>query len=379
MEISTGPKRVLLALPLASGGFSMQRYGRSLGEALKDAGGSWSIDSFRPESAQRSNPKTKLGHLRNIYQSYICYPFAVRNLPADIVHIVDHGYSHLLLALRGVKTVVTCHDLIPWLAAIGEIPLALPRRVHYSVLARLRCLKLASHIVTDSKNTKADLLRLMPELAGKISVVYPGVESAFQPGEQARDRRQLRSKLAIEQNSKILLHVGQNIYKNVGKVIEILAILKSKVKAPLRLVLTSPLAEELRYKAQQLQVTALILEVKAPDDQSLSELYRGADVFVFPSWYEGFGWPPLEAMASGLPVVASRAGSLVEVLGHEALLFDPSDTNGFVGAIEDLLACPQLARGQTVAGLKRAATYAWEKTAKQMLEIYRGILAPPSS
>jgi glycosyltransferase involved in cell wall biosynthesis len=371
-------KRVVLALPLASGGFSMQRYGRSLGDALKDAGGSWSIDSFRPESAQRANPKTKLRHLHDIYQRYVRYPFAVRHLNADVVHIMDHGEGHLLLALQRVKTVVTCHDLIPWLGAIGEIPVAVPRRVQYSVMARLRCLKLASHIVTDSKNTRADLLRLMPELETKISVVYPGIATAFRPGEQAMDRRQLRSKLAVEPDSRILLHVGQNTYKNVGKVIEILALLKTRVSSPLKLVVTSSLNDELRGKARELQVLDLILEVSAPSDQSLSELYRGADVFVFPSWYEGFGWPPLEAMASGLPVVASRAGSLAEVLGHEALLFDPSDTNGFVGAIEQLLACPQLARTQIAAGLKRAATYAWENTAKQMLEIYNGILAPQS-
>jgi len=374
---NAGFKRAVLALPVAGGGFSMQRYGHSLADALRDAGGSWSIDSFRPINAQRLNPRTTLGHLRDIYQCYIDYPLAVRRLKADLVHIIDHGYGHLLLALRGVKTVVTCHDLIPWLGAIGEIPLAVPRRVQFSVLARLRCLRLASHVVTDSKNTRKDLLRLMPQLERKISVVYPGVAIAFRPGDQARDQWQLRNKLAIEQNSRLLLHIGQDSYKNVGKVIEILAVLKTRIKVPLKLIVTSPLSNEVHDKARQLEVSSLILKVSAPDDQSLSELYRGADVFVFPSWYEGFGWPPLEAMACGLPVVSSRAGSLAEVLGDEALLCDPSDTNGFARAIEQLLACPQLARCRGAAGLKRAAAYSWKNTARQILEIYHGILALP--
>jgi glycosyltransferase involved in cell wall biosynthesis len=340
---------------------------------LKEMGDQhWSIESFQSGNGVPAHPEFKSGHLRDVYQRYLCYPVAARRLDADVVHIVDHGYGHLLLSLKGRTTVITCHDVIPWLAGIGEIPLAVSRRVRRSVVARLRCLKMASHVVADSNNTRTDLIRLMPELAGKTSVVYPGVTGAFRPGNQEESRVALRSKLAIGQNSKVLLHVGQASYKNVGKLIEVLTVLRTRMR-PVKLVVTGTLKDELRAQARKLGVTDLIREVNPPNDESLTDLYRACDVFVFPSWYEGFGWPPLEAMACGLPVVASSAGSLTEVLGDAALLCDPWDTGGFVNAIEQLLDGEQLARRQIDAGIKRAARYTWENTARQMLEIYKHV------
>jgi glycosyltransferase involved in cell wall biosynthesis len=375
----TPGKKALLALPVAGAGFSMERYGRSLAESLTELGDrDWSIESFRPGNREPIVPDSKSGHLRDVYRRYLYYPLAARRLGADVVHIVDHGYGHLLLTLKGVHTVVTCHDVIPWLAAIGEIPLAVSRRVQRSVVARLRCLKMANHVVADSNNTKRDLVRLMPELAGRTSVVYPGVASVFHPSRKDDVHEELRSKFAIEQNSKVLLHVGQASYKNAGKLVEVLTVLRTRLKPPPKLVVTGTLKAELHAEARRLGVADLIQEVDAPNDQSLTDLYRCCDVFVFPSWYEGFGWPPLEAMACGLPVVASRAGSLGEVLGDAALLCDPWDTGGFASAIEQLLHSKELVCRQIDAGIERAANYTWDKTARQMLEIYAHVAETPA-
>jgi len=374
VERRSGRKRAVLALPVAGAGFSMERYGHSLNASLEAAADcNWSIEAYRPGGDSQVKP----GHVRGVYERYLCYPLAARHLKADVVHIVDHGYGHLLITLKGVRTVVTCHDVIPWLAATGEIPLTVSRRVQYSVVARLRCLKMASHVVADSNNTEADLIRLMPELAGRTSVVYPGVARCFRPEPEPHVREEIRARLGIDQDSIALLHVGQASYKNAGKLIEILAALRTRKKS-LKLIVTATLKDSVRTAAQRLGVAEMVLELSAPNDESLTDLYRACDVFVFPSWYEGFGWPPLEAMACGLPVVSSDKGSLTEVLGNAALLCDPGDTRGFAAAIEELIGSRELAQRQIAAGIKRAAGYTWEKTAGEMLKIYNQIAATPA-
>jgi glycosyltransferase involved in cell wall biosynthesis len=370
-------KKAVLALPVAGAGFSMERYGHSLRESLQEASDrNWTIESFRPGRSGIAEQELTPGHVRDIYERYVSYPLAARRLDADLVHIVDHGYGHLLLALKGVRTVVTCHDVIPWLAATGEIPLAVSRRVQRSVVVRLRCLKLASHVVAVSNNTKADLIRLMPELDGKTSVVYPGVSSAFRPAGEGETREQLRARLAIAPDAKVLLHVGQASYKNIGKLIELLSIIKCRIEA-IKLIVTAPLKAEVHAEAQRRGVADIVSEAKAPDDTKLIDLYRASDVFVFPSWYEGFGWPPLEAMACGLPVVSSRAGSLTEVLGDAALLCNPSNTKEIADAAEQLIVNRELANRQIAAGIRRAAAYTWEETARQMLAIYGRVAETP--
>jgi glycosyltransferase involved in cell wall biosynthesis len=113
---------------------------------------------------------------------------------------------------------------------------------------------------------------------------------------------------------------------------------------------------------------------KVPDDD-LAGLYNAADIFVFPSLYEGFGLPPLEAMACGTPVIAGDAASLPEIVGDAGILVPPEDINGLAGSVEQLLATPSLAEEYTEKGLARAHQFSWDKTAKETLRVYRMIAA----
>ncbi|MGO9455392.1 MAG: glycosyltransferase family 4 protein [Candidatus Binataceae bacterium] len=368
------PNKVVLVQPLATGGYSMRRYGSNMETALKSASSAeWEVESFHLP-LDRGPFKEALPHGMEIVSRYVKYPAAVSRLRADIVHIIDHGYGHLLLGLNKTKTVVTCHDAIPWLTFRGTIPVRISRRVMFSSIARLKQLTKAAHVIVDSQNTKADLEHLMPSLSGRISVVYPGVSKAFSPVTGPEERDESRAALGIAPDETLLLHVGGTIvYKNVQLLPTILNTLKDRVKC-IKLIVVGKLSKEFLRNIEMSGLSRHVTRMQNLDEEALVRLYRSSDVFVFPSLYEGFGWPPLEAMACGVPVVSSRAGSLAEVLGEGAILCDPSDAVGFAAAIEKLLTESELRQRQIAAGKRRAARYTWEHTAEQVLEVYRHVL-----
>ncbi|MBC7225158.1 MAG: glycosyltransferase family 4 protein, partial [Anaerolineae bacterium] len=110
-------------------------------------------------------------------------------------------------------------------------------------------------------------------------------------------------------------------------------------------------------------------------DEDLPALYSGADCFAYPSLYEGFGLPPLEAMACGTPVLASHAGALAEVVGDAAWVVDPTDVRDIARGLLTLLTDPETARAYRERGLAHAATFSWRRLAQQTLEVYRQVVA----
>ena len=111
------------------------------------------------------------------------------------------------------------------------------------------------------------------------------------------------------------------------------------------------------------------------DEQEVAALYRGAEAMIFPSLYEGFGLPPLEAMACGCPVAASKTGAVAEVCGDAALLFDPNDVDAIEAAISRISSDARLRSELSGAGIKQAANFTWERAARRHLEVYRNALA----
>jgi glycosyltransferase involved in cell wall biosynthesis len=129
--------------------------------------------------------------------------------------------------------------------------------------------------------------------------------------------------------------------------------------------------DELQFLIQELDLENFVIFVDHPPEEDLVAFYNLADIFVYPSMYEGFGMPPLEAMACGTPVVCSNAASLPEVVGDAAVTLDPDDTQVWVAAIERVLNDTALQSDLRERGLKRARQFTWERTAQKTLEVYQ--------
>jgi O-antigen biosynthesis alpha-1,3-rhamnosyltransferase len=232
----------------------------------------------------------------------------------------------------------------------------------------------ADRIITDSSFSKAEILaayHLSPDI---LEVVPLAAASGF----EARGSRSLPDGVV----PPYVLHVG-DLHPRRNLEIVARAVLQVRRRGPehagLQLVLAGVdrgIGQSLTRLADRSQdARGSIRLLGDEDDVSVGALYRGAAALVYPSRYEGFGLPLLEAMASGTPVIASNAASIPEVTGDAGVLLDPDDENGWARAIQSVLESPDVAAGLREAGLRRAALFSWRRTAEATLEVYERALA----
>jgi len=222
----------------------------------------------------------------------------------------------------------------------------------------------SNFIITSSHNTKKDILSFFKIEEKKIKVIYLPLDSSFKPQEEEKVKATL-SKYGIKKN--YILHVGNNSYhKNIKALYNAYKLLPQSIRDNYDLVLVGfkdndneyPLAKILSYV----------------DDDSLKCLYSGATLFVFPSLYEGFGYPPLEAMSLGCPVLASHNSSIVEVLGDFAIYFNPENIMEIVSKIEALINNPEMRKEMGLKGLKRASFFNYEKFCSEIKMVFNEVL-----
>jgi glycosyltransferase involved in cell wall biosynthesis len=310
----------------------------------------------------------------------ILMPFQIRQAKVDLMH-----FPHFNVPVLYRKPfVITIHDLIlkrfPTRRAstLGLIRYWLKNLAYQLVISS--AIKRAKKIITVSSFTKNDILRYFRVEPKKVKVIYEGapILSGVSFQSSTLRMRSLQGHYSQGQTLKIkkpyLLYVG-NAYphKNLERLI--LAFQKlSEEKKDLQLVLVG----ELDYFYQRLQKQFSNIEgvvfADFVSDQELAGLYQNASLYVFPSLYEGFGLPPLEAMAYNLPVICSRASCLPEILGEAAIYFDPEDADDMVGKIKRALEDKDLQEKLILEGGKRIQRYSWEKMAQKVFEVYlRGV------
>ena len=261
---------------------------------------------------------------------------------------------------RGVRVVQTVHDLTPL-----RFPAGFTWRQRWVFRAAFRRARRAARVIAVSTTTRDDLVRLAGVPAERIEVIFPGVDPAFRP-ETMTARRPLAG--------PYLLHVGgYDPIKNLPVALRALRQLRAE-GFPHRLVVAGDPgghADEFHRAAAEIGVADAVVATGFVPVAELADLYRSADLVVYPSLHEGFGLPPLEAMACGVPVIAARAGSLPEVLGDAAILVDPSDPRALAAAAARLLRDPSAAAALRTLGPARAARYRWEEAADRTWELYR--------
>lgn len=231
------------------------------------------------------------------------------------------------------KLVVTIHDLIHL-----KFPKYLPNKMAFFyawVMLKVSCIK-ACRILTVSEYSKQDLIHSLGIRPDKVSVTYNAVDSCFHKKEET-ELIYLKDKYAVKDKSKIILYVGNlKPHKNLKTLLCAFAKLENK-KSILALVGKAFGDDNLKEEIKRLGIINRVILTGAVSQGELIDWYNFADIFVFPSLYEGFGIPPLEAMACGTPVASSNAASLPEVVGDAAVLFEPQNIDSIQKAIEQIL------------------------------------------
>jgi len=310
------------------------------------------------------------------FDKYVVFPLRIhfhKGKDTDVIHICDHSNSVYARHFREAHVVVTCHDLLAVRGALGE-QTDCPASVTGKLLQRwiLNGLRRATAVACVSKATAADASRLLGDKsdAPRISVIENGLNYDFQPLPDGEVTTRLAPLQRLKFDRPFVLHVGSNLRrKNRAGALRIFA--KTKDQWDAQLVFAGdPIAAELSADARALGVTHRIVEIVSPESELLEALYNRAHALLFPSRFEGFGWPIAEAQACGCPVITSKAAPMSEIAGDAALLRDVNDESGFA---EDLLRLrdPGLRAKYCELGLKNAARFSARKMAERYLSLYR--------
>ena len=307
---------------------------------------------------------------------YFFYPQRLRREAkrANVVHVLDHAYAHVLTSTRRRPVVITVHDLMPVIvlrSPTGGVAESLRNRL---LRRTLKALRQADSYLVGTEWLKRELATWLGD-DRKIHVVPFGVDRAFfreAPGGRERGRRDWR----IPEDAFVVLHIGSTVdRKNVPLVIQTVARLRMEVGVDVYLLqVGGRLTGEQEAMIDRLGLSRVVRSVPAADERSLRRAYRAADVLLFPSLYEGFGFPVLEAFASGLPVVTSGAGGLREVGGDAAVIVDGRDPTAYVQALVDLSEDQDRREALIALGMHRADGFTWRRTADQTAEVYKAFL-----
>lgn len=292
--------------------------------------------------------------------------------PLDLFHSPDF----VLPPLGRTPAVLTVHDL-----SFLRVPECfVPGFREYLEGAVTRAVGRARFILADSFSTREDLIDLLAVEPERVAVVYPGVEPRFRPIEDPAVLDAVRSRYGLPSRFVLGLSTLQP-RKNFSGLADALGrLLAARGDEPhftdLHLVIGGGkgwMYEETLVHIERLGLSDRVRFLGFVDDADLPALYSLASAFAFPSWYEGFGVPLLEAMACGTPVVAADNSSLPEVVGNAGLLVNAGDTEALASALAHLLSNEELQAVLKTEGQARARRFTWEKAAHQLLGIYNGL------
>jgi glycosyltransferase involved in cell wall biosynthesis len=308
----------------------------------------------------------------NLYAAWIIWRKGL-----DLYHALDNLSLPLFWPKGRTRYVITIHDIIPLLFPEG----VRPRHRYYFRFAMRRIIQLADAIIVDSENTKSAILQHFNVSEEKLNVIYLGVDgSRFQPIDDQEYIKKVHKRYGIGPHPYILFVGNIEPRKNLSSLIHAFAeLVQSGIFKPeIQLIIAGaqgPLAGDLLSLPSQLGLGDKVLFPGVIMDVDLPALYSGASLFVFPSHHEGFGFPVLEAMSCGTPVITSNVSSLPEIAGDAAILVDPNGVHDISEAMLKLLTNDMLREEMIQKGFDRARRFSWEETARQTLRVYERIFA----
>lgn len=297
----------------------------------------------------------------------VLYPETLRRANLDLIHFTNFNSP---IWWRGTPSVVTIHDLTLWFFT-GRTHKSWWHRWAYRLAITKACQN-ARQIIAITQATKQDIGRILKIPDAKITVIYESVAERYRPINDAVKIENITRKFNI--SKPYLLYVGQwRQHKNVVRLIRAFHSLRRRYQINYQLVLAGKIdrqCPEILATINQLGIKSEVILTGYIPDADLPLLYNGATAFIFPSLYEGFGLPPLEAMACGTPVVSSRASCMPEVLGEAAHYFDPTNIEDMVRAMIEVINNYALKQTLRAAGFKQVKKYSFTQMAQQTIEVY---------
>jgi glycosyltransferase involved in cell wall biosynthesis len=299
----------------------------------------------------------------------------VRRLECDLVHV-----PHLFWIPRGLSCpyVLTVHDLLEHMYGSRDLS-SLRRSLHFHMTRRV--LRKAARVIAVSQFTRNEIEKLLAIPDARIEVVYNAIDERFLHGHAtAADRELIANRYLV--NYPFLLYAGAiRPHKNVVRIIEAFSALKSELQKEhlypdLKLIIIGDDLSShprLRRTVVRSGVQNDVRFLGFVPIEVLRIFYDTAKIFVFPSLYEGFGLPPLEAMAHGTPVVTSNTSSLPEVAGNAALLVNPENVFEIRRGLQRVLLDPALRAQMKQRGYEQAQRFSWTASVSRILEIYREV------
>lgn len=304
----------------------------------------------------------------SLFRVLVGIPMAGGRHSLDLLHM-----TYIVPPVCAMPTVVTIHDI-----SFEAYPETFSRKDRFLLRWGVPfSARRAARVIAVSEYTKRDLIRRYGLPEEKIRVTYEAAAPMFHPVKDQTRLEAARRRYGI--CAPYILSVGNlQPRKNLLTLLEAFRVAKAEGGLPHRLVVVGKQGQRGALLPREVSARGLDGEVIFTGyvpTEDLPSLYSGAALFVYPALYEGFGLPPLEAMACGAPVIASNAASLPEVLGDGAWLVDPRAIGGFVSAMRQVLGDPAIARRLSERGLARARQFSWDRTARQTVEVYEEVLA----
>ncbi len=303
-------------------------------------------------------PERVRAPVKNIFWHQFALPALVRRLSLDVLHIPSY---RRMLWPRPCPQVATIHDLAPF-----RVPHKYDwKRMLYGRIVARRLARRQDAIIAVSENTARDLKTFFGVPAEKITVIHNGLaHERFCPGDSRQAKAQVAQRYGLRRPFFLYTARLEHPGKNHARLVAAFEQFKTATQSNWQLAFAGSDwhgAEEIHAAIHRSPVCSDIRCLGFVADEHLPELYRAADTFVYPSLYEGFGMPPLEAMACGCPVISSACGSLAEVVGDAAAIIQPEDVAGLARQLSVVASSAELRQRLRYAGLTRAKEFNWKR------------------
>lgn len=292
-------------------------------------------------------------------------PNVISDMSIDVYFVPQNGIG--LPSEKNCKFFITLHDVIPY-----KMPETVgPQYLEIYLREIPKLLNRVDGIITVSNYSKEDISKTLGFDESKIHVTHLAAEDFYYPMDKETCMSFVKRNYGIEED--FILYVGGfSPRKNIKGIIQAFSLLKEKYKSPIKLVILGKKGRsyyDYRDLAYKLNLKDDVVFTGYVPVEELPIFYNAAKIFIYPSFYEGFGLPPLEAMACGTPTIASNKTSIPEVLGDDALYIDPYDVDDIKEKMLLLLSDQNLYNKMILKSLKRSSIYSWKKTTIETIEI----------